>query len=240
MAYSDGVLHQDGRLAVKRSEINRELTRTIAFFKDMQFALPAWALWSPEDWRQTREDVAEIVACGLGWDITDFGSGDFQRVGLINFNLRNGIVNQTAKTYCEKIIVVQENQITPLHTHHVKLEDIINRGGGNLVIKLQGSDPNLLLNTRPVTVRIDSIPRTVASGGTVVLKPGESIFLEPGVFHEFWGEPGAGLVLVGEVSTVNDDSADNVFVGGNPRFPQIEEDEAPFHLLVNDYARFLA
>ena len=113
---------------MKRSEINHALRETIVFFNRMQFALPAWALWTLEDWRSTSENVSEIVACGLGWDITDFGSGDFQRVGLINFNLRNGIVNQTAKPYCEKIIVVQENQITPLHTHHHKLEDIINRG----------------------------------------------------------------------------------------------------------------
>ena len=225
---------------MKRSEINRELRKTIEFFDRMQFALPAWALWTLEDWRNAREDVAEIVACGLGWDITDFGSGDFQRIGLINFNLRNGIVNRTAKTYCEKIIVVQENQITPLHTHHHKLEDIINRGGGNLVIKLQAADENLEMTDAPVTVKIDSIPRTVASGDTVVLKPGESIFLAPGVFHEFWGEPGAGLVLVGEVSTVNDDNTDNVFVGGNPRFPRIEEDEAPLYLLVNDYANDLS
>ncbi len=224
---------------MKRSEINRELEEAIAFFKDMRFALPGWAFWAPEDWKGKREQVAEIIDCGLGWDITDFGSGNFQRIGLINFNLRNGLVNTTAKTYCEKIIVVKENQVTPLHTHRDKREDIINRGGGNLVIKLQNSDQSGQLTDEPVIVKIDAIARTVPAGGTVVLKPGESIYLVPGVYHEFWGAPGTGTVLVGEVSTVNDDNTDNVFVGGNPRFPEIEEDAEPLHLLVNDYDRYI-
>jgi D-lyxose ketol-isomerase len=224
---------------MKRSKINQELVNTIAFFRKMNFALPGWAFWSPDDWKGKREEAAEIIDCGLGWDITDFGSNDFENVGLINFNLRNGIVNQTAKPYCEKIIVVKENQITPLHTHNDKMEDIINRGGGNLVIQLYGSDRNLELTEDPVTVYIDGFAQTVPAGGTVVLKPGESIFLVPGVFHEFWGEEGSGLVLVGEVSTVNDDNIDNIFVGGNPRFPNIEEDEPPLHLLVNDYEHYV-
>lgn len=224
---------------MKRSKINQELVNTIAFFRKMNFVLPGWAFWPPDDWKGKREEAAEIIDCGLGWDITDFGSNDFENVGLINFNLRNGIVNQTAKPYCEKIIVVKENQITPLHTHNDKMEDIINRGGGNLVIQLYSSDRNLELTEDPVTVYIDGFARTVPAGGTVVLKPGESIFLVPGVFHEFWGEEGSGLVLVGEVSTVNDDNIDNIFVGGNPRFPKIEEDEPPLHLLVNDYERYV-
>jgi D-lyxose ketol-isomerase len=224
---------------VKRSEINRNLEQARKFFEEMKFALPAWALRSPGEWRGKQAEAADIVACGLGWDITDFGSGDFERVGLINFNLRNGIPNRTRKVYCEKILVVKEKQVTPLHTHRSKVEDIINRGGGNLVIELTQGDEALNLTDRPATVKIDSIERTVPAGGKVVLRPGESICLEPGLFHEFYGEEGGGWVLVGEVSTVNDDTADNVFVDGSPRFPTIVEDEEPLYLLVNDYARYL-
>jgi D-lyxose ketol-isomerase len=223
---------------MKRSEINRNLAQAREFFAEMKFVLPAWAFRSPDEWQGKRAEAAEIVACGLGWDITDFGSGDFEKIGLINFNLRNGIPNKTRKTYCEKILIVKENQVTPLHTHRSKVEDIINRGGGNLVIELTQGDEGLSLTGQTATVKIDSIARSVPAGGKVVLQPGESICLEPGLFHEFYGEEGSGWVLVGEVSTVNDDTTDNVFVDGSPRFPTIVEDEEPLYLLVNDYAKY--
>jgi len=57
--------------------------------------------------------------------------------------------------------------------------------------------------------------------------------LMPGDWHAFWGE--GGDVLIGEVSTVNDDETDNVFREPIGRFSQVEEDEAPRHLLVSDY-----
>jgi D-lyxose ketol-isomerase len=205
----------------------------------MNFHLPRFADWTPEQWKGKGTEAAEIIRCGLGWDITDFGSGNFEEVGLINFNLRNGIVHVTSKTYCEKIIIVKENQVTPLHTHCNKIEDIINRGGGDLVIQLYQADGDFRITDQPVKVMIDSIERTVLAGDEVVLTPGESICLVPGLLHKFYGRPGAGTVLVGEVSTVNDDQTDNVFMGGNPRFPTIVEDEAPLYLLVNDYQRYI-
>lgn len=224
---------------MKRSEINRNIQEAIDFFGSMKFHLPRWACWKPGDWKGKEELSSEIVQCGLGWDITDFGSKDFNRIGLLSFNLRNGIANTTRKTYCEKIMVVQENQVTPLHTHRLKIEDIINRGGGNLVIELYSSNESFRITDEPVTVRIDGIPQKVSRGGRVVLQPGDSIFLEPGVFHLFYGEKGKGRVLVGEVSSVNDDKTDNLFTDGNPRFPQIVEDEEPLRLLVNDYPRYV-
>ena len=39
-------------------------------------------------------------------------------------------------------MIVEENQETPMHFHWSKMEDIINRGGGNLVIELFRSDRN--------------------------------------------------------------------------------------------------
>lgn len=224
---------------MKRSEINHHIRQSLQFFAAMKVHLPAWGYWKPEDWKGKADTVADVVANGLGWDITDFGSGDFDKIGLINFNPRNGSLAHPDKTYCEKIIVVHEDQVTPLHTHVLKKEDIINRGGGNLVIELRNGDLTGRTDDTPVTVRIDEIAVTVPAGGTVTLKPGESIYLLPGVYHAFWGEAGKGPVLVGEVSTVNDDSTDNIFIDSNPRFPEIEEDEPPVHLLVNDYARYL-
>jgi D-lyxose ketol-isomerase len=95
------------------------------------------------------------------------------------------------------------------------------------------------MDTTDVHFKTDGIQRSVKAGGKVILKPGESITLEQGMYHCFYGESGKGKVLVGEVSAVNDDASDNCFFGGIGRFPTIEEDEKPIHLLVGDYGKFL-
>lgn len=224
---------------MKRSEINQYIRESLAFFNEMKFSLPKWAYWSPQEWKGKRELVSEIIDCGLGWDITDFGSGDFTNIGLINVTLRNGIPNKTQKTYCEKIIIVEENQVTPYHFHWQKMEDIINRGGGNLVFDIYGSTEDGKFSDEAVIVKVDGIPYTLPPGGKLTLSPGESIVLEQGVYHKFYGEAGHGKVLVGEVSSVNDDKADNRFYDERPRYPEIIEDEAPLHLLVNDYLKYV-
>jgi D-lyxose ketol-isomerase len=226
---------------VKRSKINSLIRDSIEFFDAMGFKLPPWAHWKPEDWEGKSGIVRAIVDTMLGWDLTDFGSGDFESKGLILFTLRNGDYSnpENSKCYAEKIMVVGEEQVTPYHFHWHKMEDIINRGGGNLVIELHASDRSEMLSQEPVVVRVDSIKRTIAPGGKVILTPGESICLEPYMYHCFYGEKGRGKVLVGEVSAVNDDTADNRFLEVNGRFPKIEEDEKPLHLLVNDYRNWL-
>ena len=49
-----------------------------------------------------------------------------------------------------------------------------------------------------------------------------------------------GDVLIGEVSTVNDDLTDNIFEQPIGRFSDIDDDVAPVHLLVSDYDKWLA
>jgi len=224
---------------MKRSEINQILENAKAFMEERTFFLPPWAYWSVSDWKKNKENAAEVINNMLGWDITDFGSGDFYRRGLFLFTLRNGKFNVDKKPYAEKIMIVEENQETPMHFHWAKMEDIINRGGGNLVIELYNSTPDEAFADTPVRLKTDSVERTVPAGGKVVLTPGESICLEQGVYHRFYGEPGKGKVLVGEVSMVNDDTSDNRFHEVIGRFPSIEEDVEPLHLLVSDYVKFI-
>lgn len=227
---------------MKRSEINAIIHDADQFLKERRFYLPPFAYWSPEAWQAKGEEVAEIVDRQLGWDITDFGQGDFARIGLVVFSIRNGVHDapnpDQSKTYAEKILIVEVDQVTPMHYHWKKMEDIINRGGGNLVVQLyNATDDNQLADT-DVTVSLDGVVQTVPAGGTVTLTPGESITLKPHCFHKFWG---AGeRVLVGEVSKVNDDHTDNYFYDGVGRFPDIEEDEAPKYLLVGDYDTYYA
>ena len=224
---------------MKRSEINRIIFAAREFLAERNFFLPPWAFWSLLDWQQNKNFAGEVIRNMLGWDITDFGSGDFYRRGLFLFTIRNGKINVDKKTYAEKIMIVEENQETPMHYHRGKMEDIINRGGGNLVIELYNSDAGNRLADTPVSVKTDGVERGVEPGGKIILTPGESISLEQGVYHRFYGEQGHGRVLVGEVSSVNDDTSDNFFYEPAGRFPSIEEDEEPLHLLVSDYSKFL-
>ncbi len=222
-------------MAMNRSEINQAIRAAEVFFAANSFHLPPLAFWRPEEWRG-RPGLAEIVACHLGWDVTDFGLGDFARQGLLLFTLRNGVAENDCygKPYAEKIMVAREEQKTILHYHRRKTEDIINRGGGKLCFRLFDRDGERGLSPQPVRVSRDGVATTVAAGETVTLCPGESLTLTPGLFHEFWAAKGAGPVLIGEVSSVNDDHHDNVFYDRQERFPEIIEDEPPYRLLVGD------
>jgi len=224
---------------MKRSEINKLISSSIEFFDQMNFRLPPWAFRKPEDWKGKYADCSEIVDNMLGWDLTDFGFGDFHKCGLILFTIRNGNFKKDRKPYAEKIMIVEELQETPMHFHWSKMEDIINRGGGNLVIELYNSNKEGGFTDLPVIFRTDGVLRRVDAGGIIVLTPGESICLEQGVYHRFYGEKGKGRVLVGEVSAVNDDTSDNRFYKPVGRFPDIFEDEKPLHILASEYSKYL-
>ncbi len=225
---------------MRRSEINRIIQEGMAFFDRMHFALPPFARFRQEDWEARRADCRELFDLGLGWDVTGFGLGEFERFGLLLFTLRNGRAGsqEYPKPYAEKIMMVRENQVTLRHFHWRKREDIINRGGGNLVLELFRADPAASkLAGGPFEIRVDGMVRRMRSGERLVLTPGESVCLEPIHAHRFYGEPGAGDVLVGEVSAVNDDDTDNCFIDGAVRFDPIEEDVPPEFLLAADCRR---
>lgn len=226
---------------MKRSEINAIMREADAFIRKQGFFLPPFAYWTPQEWTQKGEDVREIAANAMGWDITDFGKGDFAKFGLFLFTIRNGspenLKTGKGKVYAEKLIVIREQQVTPMHFHWSKTEDIINRGGGGkFVLRLYNATADEGFAETEIVASIDGVKRAIPAGGTVTLLPGESITLTPYLYHSFWAE--GGPVLVGEVSAVNDDYTDNRFQPQIGRFPEIEEDEPPMHLLVNDYKAY--
>jgi D-lyxose ketol-isomerase len=222
---------------MKRSEINQIMRETVQFLDQMKFHLPPFAYWRPAEWKTKGHEYDEIRDNMLGWDITDFGSGDFIGVGLLMFTIRNGSFTEKKyiKPYCEKLLIVEEGQVTPYHFHWSKMEDIINRGGGNLLVKVYNSTQSGEFADTPVKVLMDGRNFEVPAGTVVTVTPGESITLPSGQYHQFWGEPGTGKILIGEVSKVNDDRVDNRFHDKVGRFPEIEEDEEPLHLLCNEY-----
>ncbi len=227
---------------MKRSQINEIMAEAEAFIAGFGFVLPPFAWWSVDQFRERADAARHIVDARMGWDITDYGQGDFDRLGLFLFTLRNGRLADLQRgggmCYAEKLLISRRDQISPTHTHVVKAEDIINRGGATLAVELHGSDAGGRFDAGAGgSVWCDGQRRDFAAGEVLMLAPGESVTLMPGDWHKFWGE--GGDVLIGEVSTVNDDETDNVFVDPIGRFAEIEEDEPPRHLLVSDYDRWL-
>lgn len=227
---------------MKRSRINEIMEEADGFIRSFGFALPPFAYWTPEAFRARGPAARRIVEARCGWDITDFGQGRFDTLGLFLFTLRNGrladLTRGRGMCYAEKLLISRRDQVTPTHTHAIKAEDIINRGGAKLAVELHGSDAGgNFSRTAGGTVWCDGLARPYGPGEVLMLAPGESVTLMPGDWHQFWGE--GGDVLVGEVSTVNDDETDNIFADPVGRFSEVEEDEAPRHLLVSDYAKWL-
>ena len=223
---------------MKRSEVNAILRDAEQFIKEHHFELPPFAAWTAQDWQSKGHECNEIRDNMLGWDITDYGLGRFDEVGLVLVTIRNGNQNNDKyrKPYAEKLLISRENQVCPMHFHWYKMEDIINRGGGVLMMQLYLSTPDGTLDKdSPVTVVSDGVRLTVAAGTVLELRPGQSVTLTQGMYHAFWAKEGGGRVLIGEVSQCNDDNTDNRFCEPMGRFPEIEEDEAPYRLLCNEY-----
>jgi len=228
---------------MKRSEINSILAEADAFMRSFGFVLPPFAYWSPDEFVKRKVEAKAIINARCGWDITDYGLGDFENLGLFLFTLRNGRLSDLQRgggmCYAEKLLISREKQLSPMHTHLIKAEDIINRGGATMVVELFGSDQERKFSeTAGGMVMCDGIPRAFKPGEKLRFAPGESLTLMPGDWHAFWGE--GGDVLIGEVSTVNDDETDNIFREPIGRFASIEEDVTPTHLLVSDYDKWLA
>lgn len=222
---------------MKRSEINRALRDMEKMIDRCSFKLPPFCYFTPEEWKEKGREYDEVRDNMLGWDITDFGMGDFDRVGFSLITLRNGNVSMDkyTKPYAEKLLYMKEGQSAAMHFHWNKIEDIINRGGGNVLIGVYNAGKEEGLADTDVLIHSDGREYTVPAGTQIRLRPGESITIQPRLYHDFHLEPGTGPVLLGEVSMCNDDNRDNRFYLPAGRFPVIEEDEPPFRLLCNEY-----
>lgn len=231
-------------MKLTRSLINQSIDRARAVLEHFGIALPPYAYWSPQQWTEMGDDVEEIRQCMLGWDVTDFGSDDFHRYGRTLFTLRNGVAGDSHfhKPYAEKLILDPEGQRAPAHYHENKMEDLINRFGGNLIAVMHTVNNDGGPSDEPVSVQVNGQSIQVEAGEEIRLHPGESLCIPPRTIHQFWGEPGTGFqvdgigyTVSGEVSSVCDDHNDNFFMEPMRRFPQIVEDEPARYVLCHEY-----
>jgi D-lyxose ketol-isomerase len=243
-------LTKQGDSPLSRSAINASIKTSLEVLERLQIRLPAFGYWTIDEWNRTGDEANEVRDCGLGWDVTDFGSQKFNQLGRTLFTLRNGLPAHKdlryPKPYAEKFLIEPESQRSPIHYHDSKREDIINRGGGNVIVCLHTIGEDRLPSTQGnIKASVDGIARTLDAGTEIRLLPGESISIPPSTFHQFWAEEGTGIevdgiryTVSGEVSTVCDDFSDNYFIDSwSTRFPQIVEDEARKFYLCTEYPK---
>ena len=220
---------------MKRSEINQAIVEAKKMMENYSWVLPQWGYWSKEDYINEPSVSKYLKDHQMGWDVTDFGKGLFNEQGITLFCIRNGIQgNAQDKPYAEKLLFMREGQEIPFHSHKVKLEDIINRGGGDLAIEFVMVNEHLKEKNENINILVDGIQVEVEPHEPLILKRGQSVTVERNIYHKFYAVKGTGMVMAGEVSQVNDDNNDNYFLEPVGRFTQIEEDEQPIHPLWNE------
>lgn len=223
---------------MKRSEINHAITWAKELLACHQIKLPTFGYWTMAEWQLNYSKAQNIENVMLGWDITDYGMDTFESLGAVLFTLRNGsLLNDKIGTpYAEKLIILKDGQRLPNHYHAAKTEDIINRAGGVLAIKLYNAlESGDVDYVNDVVVDLDGISKQFKAGEIILIHPGNSITLRPYMYHLFYALEGAGDLICGEVSSINDDHTDNYNADVKERFSVIEEDEAILHPLCNEY-----
>lgn len=223
---------------MKRSEVNAAIEWAKKLLKDNHIGLPKFSEWKCKDWMKNADKTDTIRKTMLGWDVTDYGLNDFAKIGGVLFTVRNGDQKDSriGVPYAEKFILLKDGQGLPTHFHFSKTEDIINRAGGVLVLKLYNAKEDESIDyENDVVVYMDGIKHIIKAGDTIAVETGCSISLTPYMYHSFWALEGEGDLVVGEVSAVNDDNIDNRFNPVLPRFGDIEEDEPAVHILCNEY-----
>lgn len=226
---------------MKRSLVNESIRYAKALLEKNNFKLPEFGYWSLEEWKKHRDEIGVIEKLMLGWDMTDHGLGRFDEIGCVLFTIRNGLLDDpdVGVPYAEKLLIFKDGQRLPIHYHGFKTEDIINRGGGVMFIKLYNTVDGKAADT-PVEIYQDGIKHTYRPGEEVLIYPGNSISITPGIAHTFGPKPGSGDLICGEVSKINDDNIDNYHIELQPKqYADIEEDEPVLHPLCNEYGRLV-
>ena len=207
-----------------RSKVNLIIRESIENLNKNKFKLPQWSEWKIDKWKKNLDLCKKISLFQLGWDITDFGTNNFEKVGLVLFSLRNGSTKvKESIPYAEKLMIMRPGQRIPYHFHKLKKEDIINRYGGILEL---GAYNYKLNKSKSLKITIDYEVKNIIQKKIFSLKEGQSVTLFPKIYHFFQSsKKNKDLLILGEVSTINDDNNDNYFSEKNPRFNKIIEDE---------------
>ena len=101
---------------MKRSEVNKALRELEAMCQKYRCYLPPFCHFTPEEWETKGHEYDEVRDCCLGWDITDYGQGNFDKIGFSLITIRNGsqtMREKYPKVYAEKLLFLKEGQYSP-------------------------------------------------------------------------------------------------------------------------------
>ena len=210
-----------------RSEINALIRDAEGYFKAERFRLPPFAFWTPDDWAKPDGDISEIVDCGLGWDITDFGLGEYHTLRPPPLHDEKRPTREPEGGHREDLLREGDHPRPrpalpgppPLDQgrgHH----RAGGRHDGRRGAQRDAEDGSFKADTQ-VSLSLDGVRRKVRvlappSSST----PGESVTLEPGCYHlgDRRLRP-SGWDIHGEVSVVNGDVNHNRCGQPVGRFP---------------------
>ena len=94
---------------MKRSEINKALKELEAMCQKHCCYLPPFCNFTPAQWQEIGHEYDEVRDCMLGWDITDYGLGNFDKFGFSLITIRNGnraMADKYPKVYADRKSVV--------------------------------------------------------------------------------------------------------------------------------------
>lgn len=225
---------------MKRSHTNQALKELEDMCEKNCGYLPPFCHFTPEQRQSIDHDYDKVRNCMLDWDITDYGVGDSDILAFSLITLRNenrAMVDNYSKVYVEKLLYLKEGQYASNHFQWYKTEDIINRVGGNVLIRIRSSLSNEENDYEPDAAVYTASRINSASVGTqICLTPGERIHVQQYLYHAFSEEKKTGSVLLGKVSMDNDDTGNrcNPTVG---RFPKIRDYEPQYRLLCNEFPK---
>lgn len=200
---------------MKRSEINRALAWAEELLAQAGIRLPRYAYWDMDKWAENKEQLDNIRERQLGWDVTDYGA--------VCYTLRNG------EPCRERCILMREGQRAPLCVQ-TKRAELIHRAGGLLSVELWRADANGVPTDAPVTLRSDGLERTLPAGGELLIYPGDSLSLVPGMAYSFGPKPGYGDIVLSELAQPGRDAVAAM---------EIDEDERVLHPLCHEYAKLI-
>ena len=223
---------------MKRSQINAAIEHAQAVLQKHDIRLPEYAYWTPDQWHKAGPECRRVMLNALGWAVTDFGQGDFDRIGITMFDVRNGTRTHPDEgtPYGEKVFVLKPGQRLPFHFHWNKTEDIINRAGGRLMIQVYNANDDETMDEKSSgVVHCDGIAKSFEAGQIFAIPQGGSLTITPRLYHRFWADEAAGVLVGGEISTISVPKTDNRFGENARRFVPIDEDVPPTFLMNIDY-----
>jgi D-lyxose ketol-isomerase len=236
---------------MKRSEINAAIEQSILSAENNNVNLPIWVSWSPDRFGPEADGLRQQR---LGWKVIDFGQGRFNDCGLVLLVVSSPLVDEAGNPltvpsviadciypvagFSRKLLFVKKGQCEPHHFHRMKTrKDVTVLAGDTVRFELSWATPEVTLSDREVSVQVDGIWHRVAAGGSVCLKPGQTITLPSDLSHII--EPvGAKDVILLETSTANNDCTDNFFPFISPTSKPIDEDEPARYQLLDEYSPF--